>query len=310
MQLRSCAAIYRSIESTQGVFKYNGIRLTLRDPKSRPFASMGRAETDEFLMSMVERIGLEVRRVVPPGSSESRSSKFSTFIVAHPGDVKEFPIVFGYAYSAAEEIQVTELSREIDRISSMGHAPRIWNGAEYVQVNGVIRRGGSYEKADAVLLMDGSPVMSLSLKNLRGGKASQMQGWSGLVGQAGRREVIDFVDAVRDSGMSRAWRRIQDMGLRSWACWGSGSDSVDMIVAGSGIRLVDDGAGHRISLHSHGGIWHAANDEIPSGDFEPVLFCRPSCEHSVMTSTGRIRGIRAMIAPLAVASRGKSSSEV
>lgn len=302
----SAAAIYREIEASQGIFKYNNIRLTLRDPKLKPFKGMSAGEIDYFLSSMIERIGLEIVQIIRPGQPGARSSKFPTFVVSD----RQFPIVFGYAHSAAEEIQVSELSRALQKIVDRDGAARVWNGERFIQVNGIIRRGGSREKVDAIMHLNGDPMISISLKNLKSGKASEMQGWSGVRGHRGDRAIVDFADAAVACESNRSWRRIHDFDLKHEACWGSGTDSVDVIVAGSGLDLIEDCGGHRISARALGGIWYLADKKIPDGEFEPVLFCRPSSEHSLVTSNGTLKGRRMMIAPLAAARLGRQSIEI
>ena len=302
----SAAAIYREIESSQGLFKYNGARLTLRDPGSKPLKGMSTGEIDHFLSSMIERIGLKVERIIRPGTPGARSSKFPTFIA---GDAR-LPIVFGFAYSAAEEIQISELSRALQKIVDRDGVAGVWNGERFVEVNGIIRRGGSREKVDAIMHLDGQPAINISLKNLKSGRASEMQGWSGIKGHRGDRSIVEFADAAVACGSNRCWRTIYDLNLKREACWGAAGDRVGIIVAGSGLDLVPNGPGFRIDARQLGGIWYFTENETPSGDFEPVLFCRPSSEHSVMTSGGCVRGVRMMIAPAAVARVGSVSKEI
>lgn len=302
----SAAAIYREIEAAQGLFKYNNVRLTLRDPKSKPFKGMSACEIDHFLSSMIEVIGLKVEQIVRPGQPGARSSKFPTFVV---GD-RQLPIVFGFAHSAAEEIQISELTRALQKIIDRDGTARVWNGERFVQVNGIIRRGGSREKVDAIMHLDGDPMISISLKNLKSGKAIEMQGWSGVKGHRGDRSIVEFADATVTCGSSRCWREIYDLNLKHEACWGSGDDRVDIIVAGSGLDLILDGDGFRIGARVLGGIWYFVDGKVPDGDFEPVLFCRPSGEHSIITSGGVVKGHRMMIAPRAAAQVGKQSVHV
>jgi hypothetical protein len=304
--VKSAAAIYREIESSQGLFKYNENRLTLRDPRLRPFARMSPVEIDRFLTAIIERIDLKVERIIRPGEPGARSSKFPTFIV---GD-RQLPIVFGFAHSAAEEIQVTELARSLQRIVERDGVARVWSGKSFVPVDGIIRRGGSREKVDAIMHLGGQPMISISLKNLKTGKATEMQGWSGVKDIRGERELVDFADAIGPEASLRLWRRINDPIIKHEACWGAGSETVDVIVAGSGLDLVPDTGGFRIGARSLGGIWYLADGVIPDGDFEPVLFCRPSSEHSIITSGGVVKGRRMMIAPIAAARVGKQSAEV
>ena len=302
MLFNSCATVYRAIEASQGIFKFNNSRLTLRDPKSRPFASMGKSEIDDFLTEMISRVGLCVSEIALPGQPGSKSSKFSTFYVKEPDETKKFPIIFGYAFSAAEEIQITEIKRSLSHLLSQGQTVKLWNGREHIIVNDVIRKGGSREKADAVLGFDGKPMISVSLKHLKTGRATQMQGWAGLTGKMGVKEVIDFADSIWKTGASRAWRSIKSKDLKMESCWGVGSDCVDIIAAGGGLSLIDDGmGGHKITADKIGGIWYAADGKAPDGDFDPVLFCRPSSNHSITTSHGVLKGIRMMVAPCAVA---------
>jgi hypothetical protein len=262
---------------------------------------MGKGEIDDFLTEMISRVGLCVSEISQPGQPGSRSSKFSTFYVKEPNGMKTFPIIFGYAFSAAEEIQITELKRSLSHLLSLGEGVKLWNGREYLAINDVTRKGGSREKADAVLGFDGKPMVSLSLKHLKTGRATQMQGWSGLTGKMGIREVIDFADSIWKSGANRAWRPIRSDELKMEACWGIGTDRVDVIVAGSGLSIVNDGIGHRVTANRIGGVWYEADGRPPGGDFDPVLFCRPSSNHSVTTSLGVIKGIRMMVAPRAAA---------
>ena len=306
----SAAAIYREIDRSQKLFKYNKSRLTLRDAGSKPFKKMSQPDIEKFLTAMISQAGFFVREIKRPGEVGSRSSKFSTFIVCENLASQSFPIVFGYAFSEAEEIQITEISRSISSLINEAGAVRMWNGREYVNVNGVIRKGGSREKADAVACFNGSPKISISLKHLKSGLASQMQGWSGVSHLQDHPEIISFADSIKSSGLFRSWRKLSDLKLKKDACWGCDGDQVDIIAAGSKMCLVYDGLGHRLEAGITGGIWYASNDEIPAGDFEPVLFCRPSSEHSIMTSCGPLRGFRMMIAPAAGACVGSASKEI
>ena len=307
---KSTAAICREIESSQGLFKYNKERLTLRDPKSKPFHGMTETEINHFLVSLIERVDLHVHRTIAPGSPGSRSSKFPTFVVGDSHSARDFMIVFGYAHSAAEEIQVTELARELHRIVEREGCARIWNGRSFVETNGIIRRGGSREKTDAIMHLDGEHRISISLKNLATGKANEMQGWSGVQGFRGERPILDFADAAHASSSPRCWRRIDDDLIRRTACWGSDDDQVDVIVAGGGLSLEPIDIGYRIAASALGGIWYRCDGEIPDGDFEPVLFCRPSSKHFLVTSAGQVPGTRMMVAPVAHARASSRSIEI
>lgn len=311
------ASIYREIAGSQELFKHNGTRLTLREQNSKPFHGMSQEEIDGFLVSLIAMHGHHVSSIIRPGEEGAESSKFPTFIVMTE-DGRRLPIVFGYAYSGAETIQVSELSRALAKLVEETSGPiHVWNGSEHLPVDRIIRRGRSDEKPDAVLCHGSRHMISISLKNLPHGRADQMQGWSGTRGLMGEPEVLNFADAVwseRERGSTdplRCWRRITSERIRSWACWGVEDDPVHVIVAGSGLGFEADGmGGHRISARTTGGIWYAADGTIPDGPFEPVLFCRPSADRSLTTRHGIIPGIRTMVATLSSAQSGRSSREI
>lgn len=311
----SASSIYREIAGAQELFKFNGSRLTLREQSSKPFHGMSQVEIDGFLTSLISTHGHRVLSIRRPGEEGAASSKFPTFIV--DGGGRELPIVFGYAYSGAETIQVSEISRSLAKlVEARGGPVPVWNGREHVPVDRVIRRGGSDEKPDAVLCNGTTHMISISLKNLPNGRADQMQGWSGVRGLMGESEVLDFADAVwlerQRSGVDapRCWRRISSERIRSWACWGESDDRVHVIAAGSGLSLEPDGRGHRLAARQLGGIWYGTDGAIPDGPFEPVLFCRPSSDRSLTTRHGVIPGIRTMVATVSLAQAGRTSREI
>lgn len=309
VSILTSAGLYRQIELCQSIFKYNGKRMTLLDPKSRPFRDMSPDEIISFLTLIIEKAGSRVCRVVSPGQQDARSSKFPTFVTcSESGSL--IPIVFGYAHSSAEEIQVSEIARAMQRVADSRGTTRVWDGQSFVAVNGVIRKGGSREKADAIMHFNGEPRISISLKNLATGKASEMQGWSGVTRFSGVKSLVDFADATCAVGSPRCWRPISEITIKHDACWGLGADQVDVIVAGSGLDLVEDGTGYRICAKTLGGIWYRCDGRVPDGDFEPVLFCRPSSDHSITTTGGRVSGVRMMIAPIAHARASSRSIEV
>jgi hypothetical protein len=311
------AGLYRKIESCQGIFKYNGTRMTLVDPKSRPFQNMQRDEIIAFLSSIITMVGAQVVDVIQPGFEGAKSSKFPTFMVGDGGE-RTVPIVFGFAHSSAEEMQISEIGRSLTRWShQLGGQVRVWDGNRAVEVDRVIRRGGSREKTDAVLCLGSDERIRISLKRLKGNRPTQMQGWSGLVGLHGNPEFLSFTQQIWDEQLthgkltSRCWRRIEDAQLRHDACWGKGDDRVDIIAAGERLCFVQssDGALH-LDTGTGGGVWYHSTGAVPDGDFEPVFFCRPGSQHRLITPCGIIKGARAMIAPIAVARAGKKVIEI
>lgn len=316
-KIRSTASVYREIESSQGVFKYNGSRLTLLDPASRPFDGMSREDIEKSIVSFIESAGYEVDSVIRPSRAydgKVYSRKYNTYIVS-PADQKEqpenerdhFPIVFGYAHSSAESLQVESIQTVIaDLLQDQGadHI-MVWNGVEYVEVDAADRVGKEGKKVDAFLTRRGVPVIGVSLKNLANGRVSGMQQWSGIQSYLTHPEVVDFIKAVKfeieEGRRPKVWRRIEDEALKHKAMWISpNGEKADIIVAGVDPLLVPDGEGFRFDVTvgpgGASGIWYRLAGENPDGPFEPVLVARPAKEQG--RYMGNIPGMRGLIMPL------------
>lgn len=331
---RSTASVYRDIERSQNFFKFKGNRLTLINPASRPFAGMSAEDIDKIFVNMIETAGYQVVGTVSPGVAvDGRifSRKFNTYKVVHKSAI-DFPdddqtpyyITFGMQFSAAESIQFSALHEEISKLVGPDKSDPIlvWNGAEFVEVDDAVRVGASGAKSDVNLMRDEQPVISISLKNLRLGKASDMQQWGGLSGLQEHPEVKSFIDDVKqallDGAGSKFWRPIQDESLKAKAVWGPAGGQVDVIVAGTVPMLevaldpvgLPDSRKYKISVGigrgGVGGVWYRAEDKIPDGSLEPVLFTRPSSDRS----TGGIEGQRAGIFPIGLATSSSTSKQI
>ena len=311
---RSNTSVYRDIERSQGFFKFNGSRLTLIDPATRPFAGLTPEEMDTIFVGMIEKAGYEVVGTIPPGIAENGrvfSSKYNTYKVVHPtleskADKPQdvFYITFGIKFSAAESIQFSALHDEISKIVGPDKSEPIlvWNGTEYVEVDDADRVGGAGAKADVVLTRNGSPVISISLKNLATGKGSDMQQWGGLSGVAEHPEVKAFISDVtqrlRDGEGKKFWRAIQDPALKEKAVWGPAGGEVDVIVAGT-IPTLEPVPGednkYRISVGigrgGVGGVWYRADGRLPDGQLDPVFFSRPEKKKNMGGLKGQRGGI-------------------
>jgi hypothetical protein len=318
----SNASVYRDIERGQDIFKFNGTRLTLRDPSTRPFAKIAPEEIEQVLTGMIEQAGYEVIGIVPPRGMDADagpfSSKYNAFKVipkgGRAGVSRHFYVVFGFRYSAAESIQFEAIKEGLLKAISVngGNPIRVWNGTEFVEVDDADRIGGKGAKADVVLTRGGAPAVSISLKNLVRGKGSDMQQWSGVSAVMTHPEVTAFVERVksgyRDGEGSNFWRRINDEELKMKAVWGPLGESVDVIVAGTmphleptgdpGMYRIDVGIGK----HGTGGVFYRTDGVIPGGELDPVFFARKEEAKSL----GTLKGVRGMIAPIALATSRKA----
>ena len=182
----------------------------------------------------------------------------------------------------------------------------------FVEVDDADRIGGKGAKADVILTRRGAPAISISLKNLVKGKGSDMQQWSGVSAVLSHPEVASFAARVKkahyDGEGSMFWRRINDEDLKKKAVWGPLGETVEVIVAGTEPRLEPTGEPgmYRIEVgigkHGVGGVYYKADDVIPGGELEPVFFARNEDKKSF----GTLKGVRGMIAPIALATSRKS----
>jgi len=321
---KSNAAVYRDIERSQDFFKFNGSRLTLRDPATRPFAGLTSGELDAAFVGMIEKPGYKVVGTVPPGvavDGKVFSGAYNTYKVLTKGDSSDesrpFYIVFGFRYSAAESIQFEAIRTGLIKAISEneGNPISVWNGAAFIEVDDADRIGGKGAKADVILTLNGSPAISISLKNLATGKGSDMQQWSGVSAAMTHPEVASFAErmaqAFSDGEGSKFWRRIEDEDLKMKAVWGPLGETVDVIVAGTTPRLEPTGEPgmYRIEVgigkHGTGGVFYKTDRIIPDGELEPVFFARKEDKKRL----GTLRGVRGMIAPIALAT-SRSATEV
>ncbi len=310
----SRSSVLRDVESkTGGLFKFNGDRLTLVDKGSRPFEGMSKEDVESTLTSFIEDAGYDVVEVLNSGEKGSLSSKFKTFVVSpkqesDPDDsiAAKFGVVFGYSFSSAETEQYEDLVKVIESLVEKNDNEPIpvWDGESYVLVDNADRVGGAGGKADVILRHGTSPMIKISLKHLRTGRASDMQQWSSMIKHAAHDEVAAFIEDVRTeiSGgfKGRMWRPISDEDLKQRAMWEDESGSVDAIIAGTVPGLEFDGEGYRlvvdVGAKGAGGVWHRKAGENPDGIFEPVLMVRQA-----PGDKGRklidMPGVRGMIMP-------------
>ena len=331
---KSTANVYRDIERSQDFFKFNGSRLTLVNPASRPFAGLSAEDIDSKFVGMIESAGYSVIGTVPPGvavDGKVFSSAYNTYKVVHDPtfkqddpDQKIHYITFGIRFSAAESIQFGAMRDEIAKLVGPDKTDPIlvWNGAEFVEIDDADRVGGSGAKADVVLTRNGSPVISISLKNLALGKASDMQQWGGLSGLQDHPEVKSFIDdvkqALRGGAGSKFWRPIQDEALKAKAVWGPASGQVDVIVAGTipalepALEPVGSPADRSYKINvgigkgGVGGVWYRVDGQLPGGPLDPVLFTRPEKKKNL----GGLMGQRGGIFPIGLATSSSTTKQI
>lgn len=334
VERKSTANVYRDIERSQNFFKFNGSRLTLVNPATRPFAGLSAEDIDSKFVGMIENAGYQVIGTVPPGvavDGKVFSNAYNTYKVVHDPTLKQDDpdqkihyITFGIRFSAAESIQFGALRDEIAKLVGPDKSDPIfvWNGAEFVEIDDADRVGGSGAKADVVLTRNGSPMISISLKNLALGKASDMQQWGGLSGLQDHPEVKSFIEDVkqslRDGAGSKFWRPIQDDALKAKAVWGPAGGQVDVIVAGTLPALEPElepvgspsDRSYKIKVGigkgGVGGVWYRVDGQLPEGPLDPVLFTRPEKKKNL----GGLAGQRGGIFPIGLATSSSTTKQI
>lgn len=306
---KSRADVYRALESVQNIFSYNGTRLTLIDKQSRPFTKMSSNQIDDSLVKMITAAGYEVQQAIPPKAEGAKSNKYVTYMIAYvdeEGNPEEltYPIVFGYAFSAAESIQFSEINSQINKFieTQPSKTINIFVGDEYKEIDSAKRVGAKGEKQDVVLELNEETQVLISLKHIIGGKANTMQQWCGLSDIQDNDEVKSFIEDVKSNLIEdqkmRFYRRINSDELKNYAVWG---DNINIIIAGSTISLGETEEGYEFKVRD-GYIWYRTDGGNIADDFEPVFFARPSSDRSFES----IKGMRGMICPIGLARSGNS----
>lgn len=282
---------------TDGIFKTRNseagvARLTLADKGSRPFKGLEPEELDKKLVGYIKKAGYEVDDVFMPGGG-SISSAYDMYRIYDP-NVNEASrqyhnVVFGTAHSGAEAAQFVSIDQSVKELTNNKNNPiEVFDGEDYVTVDDAVSVGSKNLKPDVVLTLNGEVKLSISLKHLPGGRATEMQQWGGLIKYKDHPEVVDFVECIKralSSGSSkkRFYRDIKDETLKYESMWGTPGNSVDVIVAGSVPILVpseDRPGAFKIAFRNDGPgtIAYRNRGDTLGPEFEPVMMARPSSD--------------------------------
>jgi hypothetical protein len=298
------------VAASGGTFRVSskGDRLTLADRKTRPFQGKSDEEIEQHLVSIIERAGFSLVRVIIPGEGLSRS--FDTYVIHDDSSGRNYSVVFGMSHSSAEVMQFISLDTQVKQLTQNGTVPiEVFNGSGYELIDDVSSVGARGKKPDVVFTLNDDAKITVSLKNLPTGSPSEMQQWGGLKNFIGHDEILKFVDDVKKSrenpeiDKKRFYRRIKDEKIKDQVMWGTSGDRVDIILAGGIPMLVeseDRPGAYKIAFKDNtkkGYIaYRSTNDKLPD-DFEPVLFARPASDRGF----GGLAGYRFVAYPLKAA---------
>lgn len=263
----------------------------------------------EKLYDTLKLANLQVVDVKKPGTPGSTSSQLTTYIVRDEGG-NEYPVVVGKGKgfgTRAEDSVIASLADQIDSLlAKNGTDNIIVNINGYKQkVDGVASTPGT-PKSDFSLTYKGKPVLFISHKD--GKSAKDYQQYGGTSCQSGQNicndtEVKRFVSKLKKlypDGMtpkSSVYMKIKNPDLKKFAIFGTnaneafGINNVNAVYQGD-LKLVKIGKNEFEIQSKH----HIFPDELPEGDYEPVLYARYSGSRG---GNHGIKDLRSMIAPIA-----------
>lgn len=282
---------------TDGIFKDGSTdegtaRLTLVNRDSRPFKGLEPEEIDRRLVGYIKKAGYEIEDVFMPGGG-STSSAYDMYRIYDPNVDEAYrqyhDVIFGTAHSGAESTQFVSIDQSVKGLTDNKSNPiEVFDGEDYVTINDAVRVGTKNLKPDVILTLNGDVKLSISLKHLPGGRATEMQQWGGLIKYKDHPEVVDFVECIKralNSGSSkkRFYRDIKDETLKYESMWGTPGNMVDVIVAGSVPILVpseDRPGAFKIAFRNDGPgtIAYRKRGDTLGPEFEPVMMARPSSD--------------------------------
>jgi len=302
-----------------------------KDVRIQPIGSY---DPSKFTQAL-EDAGLTVIRIARPGEEGSTSGQLRTYIV-HDKSGNEYPIVLGKGKGFGTIDEDLVLNSLEDQVKAL----LLQNNDDYIiiDINGYSQRIDGIKstpgtpKSDFNFTYRGKPVLFISHK--AGKKASDYQQYGGTTCKSGKdicqnEEVEEFVAQIKEmypDGMppgKSLWKKIKDPELKKLSLFGMdygkgyGVDNVNALYQGN-MTIVPTND-NIYELEAHHVVY---NGDIPTGNYEPVLYARFSGSRG---GNHGIKDLRTSISPMAkitkntqdvrtntanVASIGKSDTEL
>ena len=287
-------------EADKEIKKYSKRELAIIIAAQDPNLTVGSCKKDTRIQPIVpydatkfiqtlEDAKLSIVKVVKPGEDGSTSGLLRTYIVQDENK-NEYPVVLGKGKGFGTKDENFVLDNLEEQIKSL----LIQDDTDYItiEINGYsqkvdgIKTTPKTPKSDFNFTYKSKPVLFISHK--AGRKASDYQQYGGMTCKSGKticqhEEVEDFVNNIKErypDGMppgKSLWKRIKDTKLKKLSLFGPdysekyGEDNVNGIYQGN-IKIVP-GDSDTYKLEAHHIVY---NGDIPTGDYEPVLYARYS----------------------------------
>jgi len=280
-----------------------------KDARIQPTGSYDSAK---FIQTLKDA-GLEVIRIAKPGEDGSTSGQLRTYIVQDE-DGNEYPVVLG----KGKDFGTRDENLVLDNLEEQIKALLIQDDVDHItiEINGYsqkvdgIKTTPKTPKSDFNFTYKGKPVLFISHK--AGKKASDYQQYGGTTCKSGEdicqnEEVEEFVAQIKEmypDGMppgKSLWKKIKKPILKKLSLFGPdygeeyGEDNVNALYQGN-MKIVP-GNNDTYKLEAHHVVY---NGDIPTGDYEPVLYARFSGSRG---GNHGIKDLRTSISPMAKVSK-------
>jgi hypothetical protein len=280
-----------------------------KDVRIQPINSY---DSTKFTQTLADA-GLTLVRIAKPGEDGSTSGQLRTYIVQDKNG-NEYPVVLGKGKGFGTIDEDLVLNSLEDQVKAL----LLQNGVDYItiDINGYDQRVDGIKstpgtpKSDFNFTYKGKPVLFISHK--AGKKASDYQQYGGTTCKSGKdvcqhEEVDKFVEQIKNmypDGMppgKSLWRKIKDPELKKLSLFGMdygreyGVDNVNALYQGN--MTIVPGKGDTYDLKAHHVVY---NGDIPTGEYEPVLYARFSGSRG---GNHGIKDLRTSISPMAKVSK-------
>jgi hypothetical protein len=239
------------------------------------------------LLNAVENLNIKgYRAAFRAGVEVTFQGKKKPEKLFHPSHIKKTPEFGGADPFAGERDQIKSLEDSLSGVSS-GRTIRVKYSRRTNKsklVNGVTKSTG---KSDVALTFNGAPQIQVSLKHANA--PNQMMQWGGLSRFRWSPEVTNFINKIRwmeENNLLKVgttyYRPINDLGLKKRLCYGNNAHVI--VIGGPNISFLQDKDGiHEINGHH---VFYKADNDIPTGDWEPCLVAFYSGDRSDFSIEG------------------------